>query len=238
MRERDKIEDTMSQIILVVDDKSNVRAMLKDYLTEQGYRVVTAENGQEALYVTRYEKPDLVLLDIMMPRMDGFAFLPAFRRESSAPVILLTAKLEEQDKVIGLELGADDYVTKPFGMRELLARVRAQLRRAGQEPTTSPILHVGELQLNKEKRQVHVSDRPVSLTPTEFDLLARLMESPGRVFTRAELLDGLNAAAMVERTVDVHVRNLRAKIEADPANPRYIETIFSVGYRLKDEADV
>ncbi len=227
----------MSQTILVVDDKTNVRAMLKDYLTEQGYRVVAAENGQDALYVTRYEKPDLVLLDVMMPKMDGFAFLPAFRRESNAPVILLTAKLEEQDKVIGLELGADDYVTKPFGMRELLARVRAQLRRAGQTPVESTVLHAGEIHLDKERREVRVGGQTVSLTPTEFDLLARMMESPGRVFTRGELLDGLNAAAMVERTVDVHVRNLRAKIEPDPTNPKYIETIFSVGYRLNDEPD-
>src|SRR6266849_2648440 len=171
------------ETILVVDDKANVREMLKDFLGEQGYRIVTAENGQDALYVSRYEKPNLVLLDIMMPQMDGFAFLPAFRRESSVPVILLTARLEESDKVIGLELGADDYVTKPFGMRELLARVHAQLRRASQEPATSPLLHVGELELNKEKRQVHVGERAVNLTPTEFDLLARLMESPGRVFT-------------------------------------------------------
>ncbi len=227
----------MAQTILVVDDKANVRTMLKDYLGEQGYRVLTAENGQDALYVARYDNPDLVLLDVMMPRMDGFAFLPAFRRESQAPVILLTAKLEEQDKVIGLELGADDYVTKPFGMRELLARVRAQLRRAGQPPVTSPTLRVGDLLLDKDKREVHVGTRAVNLTPTEFDLLARLMQAPGRVFTRAELLDGLGAAAMVERTVDVHVRNLRAKIETDPANPRYIETVFSVGYRLQDQAD-
>jgi DNA-binding response OmpR family regulator len=227
----------MPQTILVVDDKANIRTMLKDYLTEQGYRVVTADNGQDALYVTRYEKPDLVLLDIMMPRMDGFTFLPSFRRESAAPVILLTAKLEEQDKVIGLELGADDYVTKPFGMRELLARVRAQLRRAGQAPVTSTTLRVGALQLDKDKREVRVGEEVVNLTPTEFDLLARLMESPGRVFTRAELLDGLGAAAMVERTVDVHVRNLRAKVESDAANPRFIETIFGVGYRLKDGED-
>ncbi len=225
----------MSQTILVVDDKPNVRAMLKDYLSEQGYRVVTAENGQDALYSARYEKPDLVLLDVMMPRLNGFQFLPAFRRESQAPVILLTAKIEEHDKVVGLELGADDYVTKPFGMRELLARVRAQLRRAGTPPIESTILNVGELRLDKNKRHVHVRERMVNLTPTEFDLLARLMASPGRVFTRAELLDNLNAAAMVERTVDVHVRNLRAKIEEDPANPKWIETIFSVGYRLKDE---
>lgn len=227
----------MSQTILVVDDKANVRTMLKDYLGEQGYRVLTAENGQEALFSARYEKPDLVLLDVMMPQMDGFAFLPAFRRESQAPVILLTAKMEEQDKVLGLELGADDYVTKPFAMRELLARVRAQLRRAGIAPKAGALLRVGDLQLDQDKREARVGARAVNLTPTEFDLLARMMETPGRVFTRAQLLDGLNAAAMMERTVDVHVRNLRAKIESDPANPRFIETVFSIGYRLNDQVD-
>lgn len=227
----------MSQTILVVDDKANVRTMLKDYLGEQGYRVLTAENGQEALFTARYEKPDLVLLDVMMPQMDGFAFLPAFRRESQAPVILLTAKMEEQDKVLGLELGADDYVTKPFAMRELLARVRAQLRRAGIAPKPGALLRVGDLQLDQDKREARVGARAVNLTPTEFDLLARMMETPGRVFTRAQLLDGLNAAAMMERTVDVHVRNLRAKIESDPANPRFIETVFSIGYRLNDQVD-
>jgi two-component system alkaline phosphatase synthesis response regulator PhoP len=220
------------ETILVVDDKANVREMLKDFLSEQGYRVVTAENGQEALYVSRYEKPNLILLDLMMPQMDGFGFLPAFRRESNVPVILLTARVEESDKVIGLELGADDYVTKPFGMRELLARVHAQLRRAGQPVFESKQLHVGNISLDKETRTVRVGERVVNLTPTEFDLLTCLMHAPGRVFARAELLDTLGATAMVERTVDVHVRNLRAKIESDPAQPRRIETVFSVGYRL------
>lgn len=225
----------MAQTILVVDDKANVRALLKDYLSAQGYRVVTAEDGQGALFAARYEKPDLVLLDVMMPRVDGFTFLSAFRRESNAPVILLTAKMDEQDKVMGLELGADDYVTKPFAMRELLARVRAQLRRAGQLPVTGATRRVGDLALDLETRQARVGERAINLTPTEFDLLARLMEFPGRVFTRAQLLDDMNATAMAERTVDVHIRNLRAKIENDAANPRYIETIFGVGYRLKDE---
>lgn len=227
----------MSQTILVVDDKTNLRVMLKDYLSEQGYRVVTAENGQEALFVSRYEKPDLVLLDVMMPRMDGYAFLPAFRRESNVPVILLTAKLEEADKVMGLELGADDYVTKPFGMRELLARVRAQLRRAASAPAAGALLRAGGITLDKDTRTVRVGDRAVILTPTEFELLATLMASPGRVFTRTELLDVIGAAAMAERTVDVHVRNLRGKIETDPAEPQYIETVFSVGYRLNPLAD-
>lgn len=227
----------MSKTILVVDDKANLRDMLKDYLGEQGYRVVTAENGQDALFVSRYEKPDLVLLDVMMPRMDGYAFLPAFRRDSNAPVILLTAKLEEEDKVMGLELGADDYVTKPFGMRELLARVRAQLRRAGSAPGGGALLRAGEIVLDKDTRSVRVGERAVTCTPTEFELLATFMASPGRVFTRTELLDVIGAAAIAERTVDVHVRNLRAKIETDPAEPQYIETVFSVGYRLNPLAD-
>jgi DNA-binding response OmpR family regulator len=224
----------MTQTLLVVDDKLNVRQMLKDYLTEQGFRVVTAENGQDALFVARYEKPDLVLLDIMMPHMDGYQFLPAFRRESKAPVILLTAKLEELDKVQGLELGADDYVTKPFGMRELLARIRAQLRRAGQAPVESTLLRAADIVLDKETRTVRVGERNVNLTPSEFDLLLILITTPGRVYSRDELLNGLAGAASVERTVDVHIRNLRAKIEPDPANPRYIETVFGVGYRFCD----
>lgn len=223
------------ETIMVVDDKANVREMLKDYLGEQGYRVVTAGNGQEALYVSRYEKPNLVLLDVMMPEMDGLSFLPAFRRDSNAPVILLTARVDETDKIIGLELGADDYVTKPFAMRELLARIRAQLRRAGQPQNERPQLRVGEIVLDRETRAVHVGERSVNLTPTEFDLLVCLMQSPGRVFTRGELLNTLGANAMVERTVDVHVRNLRSKIETDPADPKWIETVFSVGYRLNSE---
>ncbi len=225
----------MTWTLLVVDDKLNVREMLRDYLTAQGFRVVTAADGQEALFIARYEKPDLVLLDIMMPQLDGYQFLPAFRRESNAPVILLTAKLEEADKVQGLELGADDYVTKPFGMRELLARIRAQLRRAGQAPVESALLRAADIVLDKATRTVRVGDRNVTLTPSEFELLMTLMAAPGRVFSRDELLDGLSGAASVERTVDVHIRNLRAKIEPDPANPRYVETVFGVGYRLRAE---
>jgi DNA-binding response OmpR family regulator len=227
----------MTQTLLVVDDKLNVREMLKDYLSEQGFRVVTAGNGQEALFVARYEKPDLVLLDIMMPQMDGYQFLPAFRRESQAPVILLTARLEESDKVQGLELGADDYVTKPFGMRELLARVRAQLRRAGHGPVETAVIRGADIVVDKDTRTVRVGERQVNLTPSEYDLLLTLMQTPGRVFSRDELLDGLAGAASVERTVDVHVRNLRSKIEPDPANPRYIETVFGVGYRFHTGAE-
>ncbi len=227
----------MNQTILVVDDKASVRDMLEDYFRGQGFRVLTAADGQDALFVARYEKPDIVLLDIMMPQMDGYHFLPAFRRESRAPVILLTAKLDESDKVQGLELGADDYVTKPFGMRELLARVRAQLRRAGQPPVTESTIHVGDVLIDKEARTVQVKGHEVSLTLSEFDLLATMMATPGRVFSRDELLDVLGGIASVGRTVDVHIRNLRAKLEPDPANPRYVETVFGAGYRFVAEPE-
>jgi DNA-binding response OmpR family regulator len=224
----------MSKTILVVDDKANVRTLVREYLTEQGFRVVAAENGQAALYVARQEKPDLILLDIMMPEMDGFEFIRTYRKESDRPIILLTAKLEESDKVIGLELGADDYITKPFGMRELVARIHTVLRRSGQIPYPSSRLQIGVIFLDRESHTVMVSDRPVHLTPSEFDLLALLMNAPGRVFTRLDLLENMQGTSFegVARTIDVHIRNLRIKIESDPANPHYIETVFGVGYRF------
>ncbi len=224
----------MAKTILVVDDKANIRAMVRDYLNEQNYRVIVAENGQQALYTARQEKPDLILLDIMMPKMDGYEFLQAYRKEQSTPIILLTARLEETDKVLGLELGADDYVTKPFGMRELVARIRAVLRRAGGAVSPDEVLQVGEITLDKSSHEVMVKDRPVSLTPSEFDLLAVLMASPGRVFSRVDLLEKLQGTTFegVARTIDAHVRNLRTKIEEDPAHPRYIETVFGIGYRF------
>jgi DNA-binding response OmpR family regulator len=238
----DKLKDPqgkpkMSKTILVVDDKANVRTLVREYLTEQGFRVVAAENGQAALYVARQEKPDLILLDIMMPEMDGFEFIRAYRNESDRPIILLTAKLEESDKVIGLELGADDYITKPFGMRELVARIHTVLRRTGQIPHPSPRLQIGEIFLDRESHSVMVGELPVHLTPSEFDLLAFLMNAPGRVFTRLDLLEDLQGTSFegVARTIDVHIRNLRAKIEADPSNPRYIETVFGIGYRFVEK---
>jgi len=234
-----KLEDPqgkthMSKTILVVDDKANVRTLVREYLTEQGFRVVTAENGQTALYAARQEKPDLILLDIMMPEMDGFEFIRAYRKESDKPIILLTAKLEESDKVIGLELGADDYITKPFGMRELLARIRTVLRRTGKAPEASQVLRAADIVLDRETHSVTVGEKPVRLTPSEFDLLAILMAAPGRVYSRLDLLRELEGTTFegVARTIDQHVRNLRAKIEADPAEPRYIETVFGVGYRF------
>jgi DNA-binding response OmpR family regulator len=224
----------MSKTVLVVDDKANVRTLIREYLTEQGFRVIASDNGQNALYSARQEKPDLVLLDIMMPEMDGFEFIRAYRKEFDTPIILLTAKLEESDKVVGLELGADDYITKPFGMRELVARIHTVMRRAGQIPHPSSRLQIGGIVLDRETHSVTVVDRPVHLTPSEFDLLALLMNAPGRVFSRLDLLEDLQGTSFegVARTIDVHVRNLRTKIEADPSNPRYIETIFGIGYRF------
>ncbi len=227
----------MAKTILVVDDKANVRTLLREYLTEEGFRVVTAGDGREALFVARYEKPDLILLDIMMPEMSGYEFTRAFRKESDTPIILLTAKLEESDKVLGLELGADDYVTKPFGMRELVARIRAVLRRGSRKAQPPDIIRVADVTLDKGSHSVKVNERPVALTPSEFDLLATLMSAPGRVFSRSDLLMELQGTDFegAKRTIDVHVRNLRAKIEPDASKPHYVETVFGIGYRFKAE---
>ena len=224
----------MTKTVLVVDDKASVRTLVQEYLAEEGFRVVTAANGRDALFVARHEKPDLILLDIMMPEMGGYDFLRLYTQESDTPVILLTARVEESDKVLGLELGADDYVTKPFSMRELVARIRAVLRRVDKGAPGDQVLRAAGIVLDRGTRQVAVGPRAVSLTPSEFDLLATLMSAPGRVFTRAELLTEMQGIAFegIERTVDVHVRNLRRKIEPDPGNPRYIETVFGVGYRF------
>lgn len=223
--------------ILIVDDKLNTLRLLTDYLTEQGFRAVTATNGREALFVARHEKPDIILLDIMMPEMDGLEFMRHFRKERQTPIIMLTARIEETDKVIGLELGADDYVTKPFGMAELVARIRAVLRRVSAPPTAGDVLRVEKVTLDKGMRVVRVNERKIDLTPSEFDLLAVMMSAPGQVFSRAQLLERLKGDSFenVERTVDVHIRNLRAKLEPDPASPHYILTVFGVGYRFMDE---
>lgn len=227
----------MSETILVVDDQTNVRKLLRDYLGSQGYRVVTANDGQSALFTARYEHPDLVLLDVMMPGMDGYQFLSAFRKESQTPVIIITAKEEETDAVLGLELGADDYVIKPFRMRELLARVRAALRRQGGPPTEQEFLRVGEILLDRGSHLVSVNEKTINLTPLEFDLLETLMRAPGRVFTRTELVDRLLESAFtgLESTLNVHMRNLRRKIEKNPSKPEYLETVFGVGYRMVEK---
>lgn len=224
----------MTDTILVVDDKSSVRTLLREYLTEQSYRVIEAVNGHEALYTSRQQKPDLILLDIMMPEMDGFQFLTQFRKESEAPVIIITAKDEETDAVLGLELGADDFIVKPFRMRELVARIRAVLRRMELQAPHDKTLRLGGILLDPVAHLVTVNEIVVDLTPTEFNLLEMLMSAPGRVFKREALVDRLvdEGFTGLDRAINVHIRNLRTKIEADPSSPEYIETVFGVGYRF------
>lgn len=227
----------MAKTILVVDDEMRLVSVVEAYLEQEGYKVVKASNGREALFAARQEKPDLIILDIMMPEMDGFEFMRLHRKERETPIILLTAKVEDDDKVIGLELGADDYLTKPFRPRELIARVRAVLRRTGITEPKAQVLREGNITLDRESHFVKVGDDFVDLTPSEFDLLAALLSSPGRAYSRLDLLDRLQGTAFegYERTIDVHVKNLRAKIEQDPGNPHYIETVYGVGYRFRRE---
>jgi DNA-binding response OmpR family regulator len=224
----------MTKTILVVDDEARLVSLIESYLTQEGYRVAKASNGREALFVARTEKPDLIVLDIMMPEMDGYEFMRLHRKEAPTPIILLTARVEDEEKVVGLELGADDYMTKPFRPRELVARVRAVLRRSGESEPQATVLRASDVTLDRETHSVHVAERPVDLTPSEFDLLAALMASPGRVFTRLDLLDVIQGVRYegYERTIDTHVKNLRGKIEPIPREPRYVETVYGVGYRF------
>jgi DNA-binding response OmpR family regulator len=227
----------MAKKILVVDDKAELRRLLKTYLSPEGYQVVEARNGQEALFVARQENPDLIILDLMMPEMGGYEFMRAYSLEADTPTIILTAKLEENDKVLGLELGADDYITKPFSMRELTARIRAVLRRASKQDIEKDHLRVADITLIRSERTVVRNKKYVDLTPSEFEILAVLMGSPGRVFSRTELLERLDGVSYegYERTIDVHIRNLRRKIEPDDSNPKYIETVYGIGYRFASQ---
>ncbi len=224
----------MAQTILVIDDEERLLSLVKAYLEQSGFRVVTAKNGRDALFLARQEKPDLILLDVMMPQMDGYEFMRAHRREQNTPIIMLTAKVDEDEKVLGLELGADDYITKPFSPRELLARIRAVLRRLGMTEPAGRVLRAGDILLDQTGYFVELNGRRIDLTRSEFDLLATLMASPGRVFSRLDLLDRLQGTAYegYERTIDVHIKNIRAKIEDNPRKPRYIQTVYGVGYRF------
>ena len=225
----------MPKCILVVDDEERIRSLLVAYLTQEGFLVLVAGNGKEALSVARRQHPDLIILDIMMPEMDGYEFMRIYTKEHATPIILVTARIEETDKVVGLELGADDYVTKPFSPRELTARVRTVLRRMGKSLPASQVLEYGDILMDREAYVVTIRGNPVSLTRSEFDLLAVLMSSPGRTFTRLQLLDFVQGVAFdgVERTVDIHIKNLRAKIEPERRSPIYIETVYGVGYRFR-----
>lgn len=226
-----------SKKILIVDDKFSVTRMISEYLQSKGYIALIAHNGVEALTEARIHKPDLILLDIMMPQMDGMEFIQTFRKESSIPVILLTAKIEETNKVFGLGIGADDYVTKPFSLAELVARIQAVLRRS--DPSSDPTRTVSfeNLIIYPDKHEVIKNDQMINLTPTEYELLLAMCKQPKRVFTREQLLQVIQGEnySPLEKTINVHIRNLRVKIEDDPANPRLIQTVFGVGYRFNGE---
>lgn len=225
----------MAKTIMVVDDEKRLVSLVNNYLTQEGYRVVSAYNGRQALEVARRERPDLIILDVMMPEMDGYEFMRRHRAEHNTPIILLTARVDDEEKVIGLEIGADDYVTKPFRPRELVARVRAVLRRAGESQPSGKVLKAADILLDRDSRTVRVADHYVDLTPSEFDILTALMTSPGRVYSRLDLLDIIQGVRYegYERTIDTHIKNLRGKIEPNPREPQYIETVYGVGYRFR-----
>ena len=227
----------MAEQILVVDDEPRIVDIVRVYLAREGYRVLTAADGKTALEMARREHPDLVLLDLMLPGISGWDVCRALRAEDGPAIIMLTARDDTTDKVVGLELGADDYVTKPFDPHELVARVRAVLRRTRQAPATSQVVALGDLVVDSERHEVHQSGKSVLLTPTEFGILEALVSQPGRVFSRLQLLERIQGDAYegYERSVDSHVKNLRQKIEPDPRNPRYVLTVFGVGYKLAED---
>ncbi|MBI5305354.1 MAG: response regulator transcription factor [Chloroflexi bacterium] len=227
----------MSKKILIVEDEKKLVTILKGYLEQAGFAVVTAFDGPHALAVFRHEKPALVLLDLNLPGLDGLDVCRALRKESNVPVLMVTARAEEADRLIGLELGADDYIVKPFSPREVVARVRAVLRRAEGEPLRAQTLVAGDLALDLDKHSARLGARELDLTPTEFNLLAALMQNPGRAFTRLQLLDLALGETFdgYERTIDAHVKNLRQKIERDPKDPRYILTVFGIGYKFAED---
>jgi len=222
--------------VLIVDDEPQILGLVRDYLEHGGFTVLTAADGTAALRTARTRRPDLVVLDLGLPGLDGLDVARSLRRDGDVPIIILTARAEESDKLVGLELGADDYVTKPFSPKELVARVRAVLRRAEALKRPAEVIKVGEVLLDAGRMEVRVGDRQVEVTPTEFQLLATLARQPGRVFTRAQLLSAIHGVAFesYERAVDAHVKNLRRKLEPDPHSPRYLLTTFGVGYRFAD----
>jgi two-component system alkaline phosphatase synthesis response regulator PhoP len=224
--------------ILVVDDEPHIVRLARDYLERAGFTVATAGDGPSALRQARAGHPDLVILDLGLPRLDGLDVARALRRESTVPIIMLTARTDESDRIVGLELGADDYVTKPFSPKELVARVRAVLRRVEAASAPAALIRVGALELDIPRMRSTIGGRRVELTPTEFELLATMARQPGRVFTRSQLLDAVHGVAFesYERAIDAHVKNIRRKLEPEPHAPRYLLTVFGVGYRFAEPA--
>jgi len=227
--------------ILVVDDEPRIAALARDYLEHAGFAVVTAATGRAALEAVRRQHPDLIVLDLGLPELDGLDVTREIRRDSSLPIVMLTARDDELDKLLGLELGADDYLTKPFSPRELVARVKAVLRRVDRQGPVGgggqDIIRAGELVLDPPRMRVELGERQVELTPTEFQLLATLAAQPGRIFTRSQLLDALHGVAFesYERAIDTHIKNIRRKLEPDPRVPRFVLTVYGVGYRFADD---
>ncbi len=223
--------------ILVVDDEPKIVQLARDYLEHAGFGVLTASDGPTALHAARSSKPDLIVLDLGLPQLDGLDVTRSLRKDSDVPIIMLTARTEESDKLIGLELGADDYITKPFSPKELVARVRTVLRRADHTQRDEEIIRVANLTLDVPRLRLTVDDQPIELTPTEFQLLAALARQPGRIFTRGQLLDAVHGIAFesYERAIDAHIKNIRRKIEPNPREPRYILTVYGMGYKFADD---
>ena len=227
----------MKGTILVIDDEPKIVKQAQDYLARGGFRVLTAGDGKAALVMARHERPDLIVLDLNLPEMDGLDVCRALRRESDVPIIMLTARIEETDRLIGLELGADDYITKPFSPRELVARVRAVLRRVRGGVHQPGLIRAGELEIDVHGHRVTRAGEAIRLTRTEFNLLVILAQHPGQTFSRMQLLDRLHGVRYdgFDRSVDAHVKNLRRKLEPDPVEPSYVLTVYGIGYKFTDE---
>jgi len=222
--------------VLIVDDERQIATIAGDYLRHAGFSVLTAGDGVEALTLARARHPDLVVLDLGLPRLDGIEVARLLRREGNVPIIMLTARVEESDRLLGLEIGADDYISKPFSPRELVARVRAVLRRADATSATDTVLRRSDLTIDLPRQQVRRGDEAIELTATEFQLLATLARQPGRIFTRAQLLDAVRGSDVesFERAIDTHIKNIRRKLEPDARRPRYLLTAYGIGYKFGD----
>ena len=227
----------MNELILVVDDEQRIVRQARDYLEHAGFRVLEANDGKDALAMARQARPDLIVLDLNLPGMDGLDVCRTLRRESDVPIIMLTARAEETDRLIGLELGADDYITKPFSPRELVARVRVILRRVNKHVVQQGIVRAADLEVDLNGHRVLRAGEPVQLSRTEFNLLAVLAQHPGQTFSRAQLVDRLHNVSFqgFDRSIDAHIKNLRRKLEPEPGEPRYVLTVFGVGYKFAEE---
>ena len=227
----------MNETILVVDDEPKIVKQARDYLEKGSFRVLMAYDGELALSIANHDKPDLIVLDLNLPKIDGLDVCRSIRKESDVPIIMLTARGDETNRLIGLELGADDYITKPFSPRELVARVRAVLRRTKGEKRAQGIIHIKDLEIDLEGHWLKKAGKPIHLTRTEFDLLAILVQHPGQTMNRTQLVDNLHGVKIegFDRSIDAHIKNLRKKIEPDPVNPVYIHTVYGVGYKFDDE---